>query len=98
LAKKERVATTEFMAPEPVSALRIVESSASSYRSSGSSADRLGQPAGRGLLVDHDDLARASHASILRSAGWLVVEKRDSKQAASPDQEASRDRLSDRGR
>ncbi|MGA3123123.1 MAG: EAL domain-containing protein [Polyangiaceae bacterium] len=79
LAKEEpSVATADFMEPEPVSTLRVVERS---FAASPSTADGPGQPVGRMLLVDHDDLGRASHAAILRSAGWRVVEEGDPKLA-----------------
>jgi EAL domain-containing protein (putative c-di-GMP-specific phosphodiesterase class I)/ActR/RegA family two-component response regulator len=40
-------------------------------------ADRVGQPGGRALLVDDDDLVSAGHAQVLRNAGWVVILERD---------------------
>ena len=43
--------------------------------------DRVGQPGGRALLVDDDEVVRSAYAAVLQSAGWTVVAEGDAKLA-----------------
>jgi|GEM_PF-427485 EAL domain-containing protein (putative c-di-GMP-specific phosphodiesterase class I)/ActR/RegA family two-component response regulator len=45
-------------------------------------ADRVGQPGGRVLLVDDEDIVRAGHGQVLTRAGWTVVAEGDARLAA----------------
>ena len=45
-------------------------------------ADRVGQPGGRVLLVDDEDLVRADHRQVLTRAGWTVVAEGDARLAS----------------
>ena len=43
-------------------------------RSGATAIDQVGQPGGRVLLVDDDEIVSQAHAQALTGAGWIVVE------------------------